>query len=58
MKGEEDTVFFDEVDDYFNRLWNNENGTYTVAYDEIQTDIPIGKYVMYWLQKVTWTMTY
>lgn len=58
VKGEEDTVFFDEVDDYFNRLWNNENGTYTVAYDEIQTDIPLGKYVMYWLQKVTWTMTY
>lgn len=58
VKGEEDTAFFGEVDDYFNRLWNNENGTYTVAYDEIQTDIPLGKYVMYWLQKVTWTMTY
>ena len=58
VKGEKDTAFFGEVDDYFNRLWNNENGTYTVAYDEIQTDIPLGKYVMYWLQKVTWTMTY
>ena len=58
VKGEENTAFFDEVDEYFNRLWNNENGTYTVAYDEIQTDVPLGKYIMYWLQKVTWTMTY
>lgn len=58
VTGDVDTAFFDEVDEYFNRLWNNENDTYTVAYDEIQTDLPIGKYMMYWLQKVTWTMTY
>ena len=56
--GEEDTVFFDDVDSYFKRLWNNEDGTFTLEYDKVQTDLPIGKYLIYWLQKVTWTMTY
>ncbi|WP_214710540.1 MULTISPECIES: phospholipase D family protein [unclassified Exiguobacterium] len=54
----EETAFIREVDGYFKRLWNNEQGTYTLAYDEIQTDLPIGKYVIYWIQKLTWTMTY
>ncbi|MFY9858477.1 MAG: phospholipase D-like domain-containing protein, partial [Exiguobacterium chiriqhucha] len=54
----EETEFIREVDGYFKRLWNNEQGTYTLAYDEIQTDLPIGKYVIYWIQKLTWTMTY
>lgn len=58
VRGTEDTAFFDEVDGYFNRLWNNEDGVFTVGYDEIQTDIPLTKYLLYWLQKVTWTMTY
>lgn len=56
--GEEDTVFFDDVDSYFKRLWNNEDGTFTLEYDKVQTDLPVGKYLIYWLQKVTWTMTY
>lgn len=54
----EETEFIREVDGYFKRLWNNEQGTYTLAYDEIQTDLPVGKYLIYWLQKLTWTMTY
>lgn len=56
--GEGDTAFFDDVDAYFKRLWNNEDGTFTLEYDKVQTDLPIGKYLIYWLQKVTWTMTY
>lgn len=53
-----ETEFMNEVDGYFKRLWNNGEGTYTLAYEEIQTDLPIGKYLIYWLQKLTWTMTY
>lgn len=58
VKGEDDTAFFNEVDDYFKRLWNNEDGVFTLNYDDIQTDIPLGKYLIYWIQKMTWTMTY
>lgn len=58
VTGSSETAFFEEVDAYFKRLWNNEDGVFTVAYDEIQNDVSLGKYILYWVQKLTWTMTY
>jgi len=47
-----------DVDDYFQRIWNNENGTYTVEYKKYQDKLPIFKYIMYVLQKVFQVTTY
>ncbi|MGG4165956.1 phospholipase D family protein [Rossellomorea vietnamensis] len=47
-----------EVDDYFDRIWNNKNGTYTVDYEKYQDKLPAVKYVMYILQKIFQVTTY
>ncbi|MBD1380305.1 phospholipase D family protein [Metabacillus arenae] len=47
-----------EVDDYFNRIWNNEKGTYTVEYEKYQDKLPVFKYIMYVLQKIFQFTTY
>lgn len=47
-----------EVDSYFNKLWNNENGQYTSDYQKYQDSIPFIKYVGYRLQKLLRFETY
>ena len=53
-----DSKTMKEVDDYFDRIWNNKNGTYTVDYEEYQDKLPAFKYVMYILQKIFQVTTY
>jgi HKD family nuclease len=47
-----------KIDQYFNRIWNNEDGTYTVKYEKYQDKLPAFKYVMYILQKIFQVTTY
>ncbi|MCA1055008.1 phospholipase D family protein [Rossellomorea aquimaris] len=46
------------VDQYFKRIWENKDGTYTVAYKEYQDKLPAFKYIMYILQKIFQVTTY
>lgn len=47
-----------DVDNYFNRLWNNEDGTFTADYETNEgTLTPILKFT-YWIQRVTQLTTY
>ncbi|MFU8692315.1 phospholipase D family protein [Rossellomorea sp. FS2] len=56
--GAPDSRLMTDVDDYLQRIWNNENGTYTVEYKKYQDKLPIFKYIMYVLQKVFQVTTY
>lgn len=47
-----------EVKRYFNRLWYNSNGTYTLDYEEYQDKLPLFKYVVYLIQKLFAFTTY
>jgi HKD family nuclease len=53
-----ESKFIQSVDDYFNRLWNNEDGIYTVEYKKYQDKLPVIKYIMYFLQKIFQVTTY
>ncbi|WP_080846069.1 phospholipase D family protein [Cytobacillus gottheilii] len=46
-----------DVSRYFNRLWNNEDGEYTVAYEE-KEELPVFKYILYRIQKLFRFTTY
>jgi len=50
--------FTKEVDRYFQRIWSNEDGTYTVEYEKYQNSLSVFKYVMYIVQKVFQMTTY
>ena len=47
-----------EVDEYFQRLWKNEDGEYTSDYSEFQDKLPAFKYATYRLQKLFRFTTY
>lgn len=53
-----DSKTMSDIDQYFNRIWNNEDGTYTVKYEKYQDKLPAFKYVMYILQKIFQVTTY
>ncbi|WP_240794322.1 phospholipase D family protein [Bacillus sp. BHET2] len=53
-----DSKTMTEVDAYFDRIWNNKNGTYTVEYEKYQDKLPAVKYIMYILQKIFQVTTY
>ncbi|MFL8937376.1 phospholipase D family protein [Rossellomorea oryzaecorticis] len=53
-----DSPLIKSVDDYFHRIWNNEDGTYTVDYKKYQDKLPVFKYIMYVLQKIFQVTTY
>ncbi|PFA68230.1 hypothetical protein CN378_08280 [Bacillus sp. AFS015802] len=53
-----DSETMKEVDDYFDRIWTNKNGTYTLDYEKYQDKLPAVKYVMYILQKIFQVTTY
>lgn len=58
IKGNGDEEVFTEVDDYFKRIWNNEDGVYTADYDEYQDNLTFIRYATYYLQKWTWFTSY
>ncbi|MGE7761945.1 phospholipase D family protein [Peribacillus sp. NPDC097895] len=47
-----------DVEYYFQRLWTNQDGTYTVDYSEYQKKLPVFKYLTYRIQKVFRFTTY
>ncbi|MBN8194055.1 phospholipase D family protein [Bacillus sp. NTK074B] len=53
-----DSETMKEIDDYFDRIWNNKNGTYTLDYEKYQDKLPAFKYAMYILQKIFQVTTY
>ncbi|QNU02620.1 phospholipase D family protein [Peribacillus butanolivorans] len=53
-----DTEVTQDVDNYFQRLWKNQDGIYTADYSEYQDKLPVFKYLTYRLQKVFRFTTY
>jgi cardiolipin synthase A/B len=47
-----DSMVIKDVDQYFNRLWNNEEGRFTLDYEDIDDKMTPFKYIIYWLQKI------
>ncbi|PLS18495.1 phospholipase [Bacillus sp. M6-12] len=47
-----------DVEAYFKRIWNNQNGSYTAEYKEHQDKLPWLKYIVYRIQKVLRFTTY
>lgn len=41
-----------DVKEYFYRLWNNEQGVYTLDYEENKDEMTPFKYIIYWIQKI------
>ncbi|RFU70883.1 phospholipase [Peribacillus saganii] len=48
----EDAPISKDVEIYFKRIWENENGSYTADYKEYQDKLPWIKYIVYRIQKV------
>jgi HKD family nuclease len=46
------------VNQYFERIWNNKNGSYTLHYETYENSLPVFKYLMYILQKIFQFTTY
>ncbi|WP_181349055.1 phospholipase D family protein [Thalassobacillus sp. CUG 92003] len=49
---------FREVDQYFTRIWENDDGHYTADYEEYQDQLTIARYISYHLQKLLWFTSY
>lgn len=58
IKGPESEDVFMEVNQYFQKIWNNEDGHYTVDYNEYMGKLSFAKYIIYHLQKLTWFTSY
>ncbi|WP_254434152.1 phospholipase D family protein [Halobacillus sp. Marseille-Q1614] len=58
ISGPADEEVFQEVDEYFKRIWNNEDGHYTADYEEYQDQLTTLRYITYHLQKWSWFTTY
>ncbi|PFG15402.1 phospholipase D family protein [Bacillus sp. es.036] len=58
IKASNDQKVMEDVDRYFERMWTNEDGTYTVDYEKYQNSLSSYKYVMYILQKLFQVTTY
>ncbi|QAS51352.1 phospholipase D family protein [Halobacillus litoralis] len=58
IKGPGEEEVFQEVDEYFNRIWENEDGHYTADYKKYQDKLTGIRYASYYLQKWTWFTTY
>jgi len=48
----------EEVDDYFTRLWQNNDADYTVDYDTYGDSLSSARYVLYFMQKTLRMTTY
>lgn len=58
ISANKDEKIVQEVEEYFERLWTNKDGVYTVDYSEYQEDLPVFKYIAYLLQKLFKVTTY
>ncbi|WP_242035244.1 phospholipase D family protein [Mesobacillus harenae] len=58
LKARTDTEFIQDVRGYFNRLWHNEDGEFTVEYEQNKEPLTIVKYIGYSLQKLFRFTTY
>lgn len=58
LKATNDSKLVQDVDRYFERIWNNEDGVYTVEYSTYQNKLSAFKYIMYILQKLFQVTTY
>lgn len=47
-----------DVDDYFNRIWKNEEAKYTLGYEENNDKLTPFKYIVYWIQRILWFTSY
>jgi HKD family nuclease len=52
------TAFIEDVEQYFHRIWNNEDATYTIPHDQENDHLTFSRYVLYWIQKVLRFTTY
>lgn len=57
IKGKKEDLEIQKVLEYYNRIWNNEGGTYTSEYEKYAED-KIYKDVIYWIQEVTGLSTF
>lgn len=58
IKADEDETVMQDVDAYFKRMWLNEDGIYSVDYEEHEDALtPLLKFT-YWLQNITGLTTY
>lgn len=53
-----DSSVMQDIDKYFNRLWNNEGGQITADYDKYDNNLTPVLKATYWVQKVTGLTTY
>ena len=53
-----DSAFIEDVDEYFERIWHNEDAIFTVAYEAEESKIGFFKSILYWLQKKFRLTTY
>lgn len=58
LQASNDQEVIQNVDRYFERIWTNEDGTYTVDYEKYQNSLSSYKYVLYILQKLFQVTTY
>ncbi|NIK27634.1 HKD family nuclease [Thalassobacillus devorans] len=58
IQAPEEEQVIQEVSDYFNRIWNNQDGEYTVAYEENESELTFLLSLTYRLQKLIWFTTY
>ncbi|MEH7885249.1 phospholipase D family protein [Bacillus sp. JJ1609] len=47
-----DSQVVKDVDQYFKRLWSNEDGNFTLEYEENEDTMTPFKYIIYWIQKI------
>ncbi|MGA9225095.1 MAG: phospholipase D-like domain-containing protein, partial [Mesobacillus sp.] len=47
-----DSQVVKDVDQYFKRLWNNEDGNFTLEYEDKEDTMTPFKYIIYWIQKL------
>lgn len=50
--------FIQEIDDYFKRIWNNEDADFTIPHDSKEDVLTPVKYGLYWVQKTLRFTTY
>ncbi len=58
IKSENDQKVIQDVDNYFLRLWNNEDGIFTVPYEKNEDALTPVLKLTYWVQKLSGLTTY
>ncbi|MGP4071215.1 hypothetical protein ACTWQB_01515 [Piscibacillus sp. B03] len=53
-----DSELVQNIEDYFERIWQNQDAQYTVDYDEYSGALTTAKRALYYVQKITLFTTY